>query len=831
MQLLPVDFLEAQAKDKGLSPGQTETLIQRLGKKGSEQNDAEALCISVNALRTRMTEVYRKFSIGGDGPGKLRRLHDLLLVACQKTNPSLAADTNPTAEPNVLVQTIRAQVYADIKTRCGKMRVLDMEQSIGLGDIYTSVNILEKLSKNQRPPRDEWLKHDPEKFDRFLLGQVHQPGVPGLQAVEEHRQLMILGKPGAGKTTFMQQLAVLCNEGEFQPQRVPIFVTLKEYAEAEGQPKLQTYIQNQWETCGIKETDVLEAILETGQALILLDGLDEVKESDHDRVLKDIKTFTQIQKFRGCQCVMTCRVDALEYMFDSFTYVEIADFDKDQIADFANKWFTLRQDPRKAKIFIDKLNHKDNEPLRKLAVTPILLTLLCLVFEEESEFPKNRSDFYQQEVDWLLKKWDNRRGIKRDLVYKRLSLARKKEMLSQFAFETFERGDYLFKKATVEQHIVRYIRSLPGASEDEDILHLDEEAVLKSITAQHGLLIGRARGFYSFSHLTFQEYFTAQYIVSQTTVLNQALQNLATHITENRYREVFLLTTEMLPKADELFLLMKNYIDQALLKELDQIPKLRDFMAWVFARAAEADLNLNQASVNRTFYFSLSRAYNSTVYRNPEKTLVTVRDFISRLDVRLMTKMSYFIHHDPLAWINMEAKDKFVAAQLFLMSILSKSEKCNLQIEVFMKKDYKSMELDFLQLKNYLNLFKFFLDMHEWGEPYIEIKSQVNSLGLQILTLQESEDFFSFWQEHGKEWHQSLSSMIMRYLNIGHDWSLEYEEKEKLQHYYEANLLLIECLNSDCYVTKATRQYIEDTLLLPLSELEKYPVPDAIANL
>lgn len=254
-------------------------------------------------------------------------------------------------------------------------------------------------------------------------------------------------------------------------------------------------------------------------------------------------------------------------------------------------------------------------------------------------------------------------------------------------------------------------------------------------------------------------------------------------------------------------------------------------MAWVFARAAGADLNLNQESVNRTFYFSLSRAYNSTVYRNPEKTLVTVRDFISRLDVRLMTKMRYFIHHDPLAWINMEAKDKFVAAQLFLMSILSKSEKCNLQIEVFMKKDYKSMELDFLQLKNYLNLFKFFLDMHEWGEPYIEIKSQVNSLGLQILTLQESEDFFGFWQEHGREWHQSLSSMIMRYLNMGHDWSLEYEEKEKLQHYYEANLLLIECLNSDCYVTKAIRQYIEDTLLLPLSEIEKYPVPDAIATL
>jgi hypothetical protein len=39
----------------------------------------------------------------------------------------------------------------------------------------------------------------------------------------------------------------------------------------------------------------------------------------------------------------------------------------------------------------------------------------------------------------LLKKWDAKRNIERDQVYKKLSLKRKEDLLSQLAFATFER--------------------------------------------------------------------------------------------------------------------------------------------------------------------------------------------------------------------------------------------------------------------------------------------------------------------------------------------------------------------------------------------------------
>jgi predicted NACHT family NTPase len=69
----------------------------------------------------------------------------------------------------------------------------------------------------------------------------------------------------------------------------------------------------------------------------LLDGLDEVKETDSSRVLRQIKEFSQ--QFPLNQFIITCRIAAKEYTFEKFTEVEVADFNDKQIADFSDKWF------------------------------------------------------------------------------------------------------------------------------------------------------------------------------------------------------------------------------------------------------------------------------------------------------------------------------------------------------------------------------------------------------------------------------------------------------------------------------------------------------------
>ena len=86
--------------------------------------------------------------------------------------------------------------------------------------------------------------------------------MPGLQAVEQYPKLMILGKPGAGKTTFLKHLAIQCVEGRFKPKLVPLFVTLKDFAEAPGQPSLLEYLVQLFVNYGVEpDTKVKKGLM------------------------------------------------------------------------------------------------------------------------------------------------------------------------------------------------------------------------------------------------------------------------------------------------------------------------------------------------------------------------------------------------------------------------------------------------------------------------------------------------------------------------------------------------------------------------------------------
>ena len=103
--------------------------------------------------------------------------------------------------------------------------------------------------------------------------------------------------------------------------------------------------------------------------------------------------------------------------------------------------------------------------------------------------------------------------------------------------------------------------------------------MLESLEAQHGLLIERARGIQSFSHLTFQEYFTAKEILTNSNpqALETGLKHLVNRVTEKRWREVLLLTNSILPNADYLLQLIKQHIDDLIVQD----KHLQTFLNWL----------------------------------------------------------------------------------------------------------------------------------------------------------------------------------------------------------------------------------------------------------
>src|SRR5262249_34408185 len=148
----------------------------------------------------------------------------------------------PPADISKMVQDLRARTLSDIQHRCGTIRFLTTERPIDLGEVYTDVNILEKRTAYLRKTREELIKEAGAKtFERFggLVEKTER--IPGLQVFEKHRRIIVYGKPGAGKTTFLKRLAMQCAGGKFREDLVPVFVTLMEFAETEGSPDLLRY--------------------------------------------------------------------------------------------------------------------------------------------------------------------------------------------------------------------------------------------------------------------------------------------------------------------------------------------------------------------------------------------------------------------------------------------------------------------------------------------------------------------------------------------------------------------------------------------------------------
>ena len=134
----------------------------------------------------------------------------------------------------LLVPEIRHLRCGRIKAQCGTLRILDFSRPIGLGDLYVDVNILnEPVSYRYLEISDLPKIYNPEtdEVDRFGLGEVRQPRVPGVDVIRSFSKLMILGKPGAGKSTFLQHLAIQCNQAALLSDRIPIFIRLKTFSE------------------------------------------------------------------------------------------------------------------------------------------------------------------------------------------------------------------------------------------------------------------------------------------------------------------------------------------------------------------------------------------------------------------------------------------------------------------------------------------------------------------------------------------------------------------------------------------------------------------------
>lgn len=510
-----------------------------------------------------------------------------------------------------------ADDYAEkIERDYGRLPIFGKDTYVPITDIYTYVHLLEQ--------RDALFDFDEGNLHRRFITRTleYDPDKrqDGWRMVADGENLFILGDPGAGKTTFLKMAVIRAARGELRrqgdaPERLPIFVSLREHAISDR--TLYESVKHELEVCGFPDADlILREMLKSGRVLLLWDGLDEVKTENDQRSILVAQMHEFMRQYWECRYVISCRIASADYTFGErrLRYVKMAPFSDEQIKRYLQKWFGT--DQARAKQCYDELQSDAHRPLRELARTPILLTLLAIAYEETSKLPIRRWELYHQAIDALLRKWDADRGIHRGgEVYGGLELGYKWDLLTEVAAAAFYNGEFLLTRAEWGERIREFLETLPGVTPG-----VDGGLVVDSLAQRHGLFVRQTTQLYSLPHLSFQEYFTAKDI--KESLQHDSLTQLLAHVEDDQWREVFLLTASALRHKDA-----AHFFDQ-FLQRIDQIalesPPLCQLLELADAatnRAPAAMQGAYKPPALRLWYLAFGRGRDRALHLDPALAL------------------------------------------------------------------------------------------------------------------------------------------------------------------------------------------------------------------
>ncbi|ELS04076.1 putative NTPase (NACHT family) [Xenococcus sp. PCC 7305] len=354
-------------------------------------------------------------------------------------------------------------------------------------------------------------------------------------------RLVIIADPGYGKTTLTRYLTLSYADGSYKNEQaknlIPIlllFRTIHPQIQNNNTPTLPDLITQQiliLPRCQnlTPSSRWVEDWLQSGQCLVMLDGLDEVPQSQREKVSKWVNW--QMQAY-DATFILTSRPHGYDSsLFKAVQPVKIIDFDNDQISDFITKWYRNRIGEQWDYLYQRSLRKPEGERLTleyveaqstteaeeaaadlnrqlfalsalvNLAKNPLLVTIIAATHEILESLPKERTSLYRKILNLLLESRPNRRET-------RLTMPEAKDnqaVLQSLASNSLEQGQLQF---TSEQARPWIEAKLSEKSGDPTFT---PKKFLQEIQNIAGILAGgtEEEGLYQFTHKTFQEYLAA----------------------------------------------------------------------------------------------------------------------------------------------------------------------------------------------------------------------------------------------------------------------------------------------------------------------------------
>lgn len=316
----------------------------------------------------------------------------------------------------------RMDYFDSLYAQHGKVRILGMTSPMPTEALYIPVKVSEDISGNRYidPQYINYINENkkiPVAIKKELERALKDNGLDAIDVLEKGRQFVLLGGSGSGKTTLLRYLALAyCGKIEVKSKSdltplFPIFISLRDVTDQKC--SLLDLFRNELAVAKFPEPSMfLERLLEKGRCIILIDGLDEVPVNYQEKISDQLRKFSG--KYFKAKVIISSRIAKPLKNLESFTELQICQFGLDQIVKFSGQWFAGEQS-KKGKSLAELISRDVH--LLELATTPLLLTLICILYKHDLRIPTNRSELYERCVECLLREWDTSRGFRRETKF------------------------------------------------------------------------------------------------------------------------------------------------------------------------------------------------------------------------------------------------------------------------------------------------------------------------------------------------------------------------------------------------------------------------------
>lgn len=332
----------------------------------------------------------------------------------------------------------------------------------------------------------------------------------------EESHIVILGQPGAGKTTTMKQISqelLHFEDSVFSKYNFPIIIRLRELSNYRNidNPlikKLFNELVLSIDFDGKDNKTLIDHTIEMSTSIFLdslgviliLDGFDEIQDHSLKRgVIEDIRKLAL--SLTNSKIILTSRTADYNIKIDNTNEYELDSLSDDQIKLFVFRWLKNQESADRLISLLQK------SPFYDTTIRPLTLAHLCAIYERDGQIPERPKSVYKKIINLLLEEWNSQKSVVKNSRYSNFEVDRKFEFLSHLAyFLTVEFGKTNFTKDELAR-CYELICSNFGLPSKELRMVVDE------LESHNGLFLQAGYDSYEFAHKSLQEYLTAEYII------------------------------------------------------------------------------------------------------------------------------------------------------------------------------------------------------------------------------------------------------------------------------------------------------------------------------